>query len=98
MPSNSAPKSRAFAAGDASLRISAEQFRDWQKAQGLSGVDAARLLYVSTGKIAEFRASGAPAAIARACWAIMAGIRPETGPQRAALLGRLNSALDGPAD
>ncbi len=88
------PASRAFASADASLRISAAEFVAWQERQGLSNAAAARLLYVSANTLTAYRAAGAGPDVARQCWAIVAGIRPDTGQKRAELLGRLNSALD----
>ena len=93
-PAKPAAKSRAFASADTALRISAEEFNAWQASLGLSGAAAARLLYVSVNTLAGYKANGAPPDIARQCWAIVAGIRPDTGRDRAALLGRLNAALD----
>jgi hypothetical protein len=93
-PSKPVAKSRAFASADAALRISADEFNAWQASLGLSGAAAARLLYVSANTLAGYQANGASPDIARQCWAIVAGIRPDTGPERAALLGRLNAAID----
>ncbi|MCW2195049.1 hypothetical protein AB7M45_007822 [Bradyrhizobium elkanii] len=89
------PASRAFASADTSLRISAAEFRTWQEGAGLSNAAAARLLYVAENTLAQYRANGAGPDIARQIWAIIAGIRPDTGRQRAELLGRINAALDG---
>ena len=85
---------RAFASADSALRISAADFCAWQEGQGLTIAAAARLLYISDNTIAKYRADGAPPDIARQCWAIIAGIRPDTGQKRAELLGKFNLALD----
>jgi hypothetical protein len=87
-------KSRAFASADSSLRISGADFCAWQDSLGLSGAAAARLLYVSPNTLAAYQTDGAPPDIARQCWAIVAGIKPDTGRKRAELLGRLQAALD----
>lgn len=94
-PDKQARKPRAFASADTALRISAAEFRTWQEGAGLSNAAAARLLYVSENTLAQYRANGAGPDIARQIWAITAGIRPDTGRQRAELLGRINAALDG---
>lgn len=94
-PTKTIPKSRAFASADAALRISAQDFCAWQGGLDLSSAAAARLLYVAPNTLASYRADGGPPSIARQCWAIVAGIQPDTGQKRAELLGRLNAALDG---
>jgi hypothetical protein len=86
------PNSRAWSSADPAKRLTAAQFREWQGAR--SNAATARLLYVSENTLAQYREEGAPPGIARQCWAIDAGIEPDTGPERARLLGRINAALD----
>lgn len=88
-------KSRAFASADTALRISAQDFCAWQERLGLSNAAAARLLYVAANTLVGYRTAGAGPDVARQCWAIVAGIQPDTGQKRAELLGRINAALDG---
>ncbi|MCK1577816.1 hypothetical protein [Bradyrhizobium sp. 174] len=85
---------RAFASADSSLRISAADFCAWQEGLGLSIAAVAALLYVAENTVAKYRAEGAPPDIARQCWAIIAGIKPDTGQKRAELLGKFSLALD----
>lgn len=92
-PAKTKPASRAFASADSSLRISAADFLEWQADR--SNAATARLLYVAVNTVVNYRDNGAPPNVARQIWAIVAGIRPDTGKARAALLGRINTALDG---
>jgi hypothetical protein len=71
------PKSRAFASGDAALRISAADFIAWQDRLDLSNAAAARVLYVSVNTVATFRKTGAGPEIARQCRAIYLGVAPD---------------------
>ena len=87
------PKSRAFASGDASLRISAADFIAWQDRLNLSNAAAARVLYVSVNTVATFRKVGAGPNIARQCWAIVSGIEPDQGQWHSELLAELNATL-----
>jgi hypothetical protein len=94
-PAKQISKSRAFASADTALRISAQDFCAWQERLGLSNAATARLLYVAANTLVAYRTAGAGPDVARQCWAIVAGIQPDTGQKRAELLGRLNAAIDG---